>query len=47
MRGGGHSKIVAEAAERRAEAGKEGESQVGRGQRGDGILFRGLGGRAC
>ena len=44
MDGGAHSKIVAEAVERRAEVRREGESQVGRGRRGGGILFRGLGG---
>jgi len=42
--GGAHSKIVAEAAERRVEARSGRESQVGRERRGGGILFRGFGG---
>jgi hypothetical protein len=42
--GDAHWKIVAEAAERRVEARRGSESQVGREQRGGGILFRGLGG---
>lgn len=44
MDGGAHSKIVAEATEQRVEARRWSESQVGRGWRGGGILFRGLGG---
>ena len=42
--GSAHSKIVAEAAERRAEAWNEQEGQVGRKRLGGGILFRGFGG---
>jgi predicted metalloprotease with PDZ domain len=42
--GGAHSKIVAEAANRRVVASRGRESQVGRERRGGGILFRGFGG---